>query len=106
MHCVGSNPIFVISNNGLLSCNLFELFQTSKLFQQRKADLLERERALREILGMPGFDERSIVVDFPAELPHAQPDWEASTSRRRSKDANDSRCEFATFANCETKSRP
>lgn len=48
------------------------------LYNTRKMELLDQERAFRELLGIPGFDTTRIHVALPDGLPEINTDWESS----------------------------
>ena len=53
---------------------------TVDLYNMRKTELLEDERAFRELLGLPGIDMRRLFVRLPTELPTIEIDWNESVS--------------------------
>ena len=53
-------------------------YRNLDLLQERKTEALEEERLFRALLGLPGFDDRRIVVAMPDGMPRLDIDWEES----------------------------
>jgi len=59
--------------------------QATDSLQSQMTNYLEAERSFRQLLGLPGFDERRIVVSMPDGVPMLDVQWQESVSEMLAK---------------------
>ena len=59
----------------------FSYYRNLDTLQQRRTQQIETERQFRQLIGLPGFDNRRIIVEMPEGEPSVDVDWHESVDR-------------------------